>query len=216
MGASEALAAKLKQTINEEAEVLMAEKRTAAGAVNIKTNEERMKVGGRGRVDGWGRAEGRACCSCLAPRARQEPCPSWQRGGEGSARDGRAHRKGGACNSATTACRLPSISGSHHASPHAACACSQEVAAFWVPGKGPEAKALLDKPDMSTLCPASGDKLKLKVWPAAGGWRPVGGVGGWGGMGGGTAVLARGLLAAGGSLRQRALASAQHPAILDF
>jgi hypothetical protein len=162
MGASEALAAKLKQTINEEAEVLMAEKRTAAGAVNIKTNEERMKVGGRGRVDGWGRAEGRACCSCLAPRARQEPCPSWQRGGEGSARDGRAHRKGGACNSATTACRLPSISGSHHASPHAACACSQEVAAFWVPGKGPEAKALLDKPDMSTLCPASGDKLKLK------------------------------------------------------
>lgn len=48
MGASEALAAKLKQTINEEAEVLLAEKRTAAGAVNIRTNEERMKVGG-----GW-------------------------------------------------------------------------------------------------------------------------------------------------------------------
>lgn len=41
--------------------------------------------------------------------------------------------------------------------------CAQEVAAFWVPGKGPESKALLDKPDMATLCPATGDKLKLKV-----------------------------------------------------
>jgi hypothetical protein len=38
--------------------------------------------------------------------------------------------------------------------------------AFWVPGKTPEARAFLDKPEMSTLCPASGDKLKLKV----GGW----------------------------------------------
>lgn len=46
MGASESLAARLKETISEEAEALMAEKRTAAGAVNIRQNEERMKVGG--------------------------------------------------------------------------------------------------------------------------------------------------------------------------
>ena len=32
-----------------------------------------------------------------------------------------------------------------------------------MPGKGPEARVVLDKPDMATLCPASGAKLKLKV-----------------------------------------------------
>ena len=37
--------------------------------------------------------------------------------------------------------------------------------AFWVPGKVGESKVVLDKPDMSTLCPATGDKLKLKVRP---------------------------------------------------
>lgn len=55
MGASEQLTKKLKQTINEEAEVLLADKRRASGAVNIKTNEERMKVGagGAGGAAGW-------------------------------------------------------------------------------------------------------------------------------------------------------------------
>jgi nitric oxide synthase-interacting protein len=38
----------------------------------------------------------------------------------------------------------------------------KEMRAFWLPGKTPEAKALLDKPSMETLCPASGGKLKLK------------------------------------------------------
>jgi hypothetical protein len=38
----------------------------------------------------------------------------------------------------------------------------QEMRAFWLPSKTPEAKALLDKPDMSTRCPATGKKLKLK------------------------------------------------------
>ncbi|KAL4451668.1 hypothetical protein ABPG75_007330 [Micractinium tetrahymenae] len=80
MGASEALAQKLKETISEEAEVLLADKKTAAGAVNIETNKERMK----------------------------------------------------------------------------------EMRAFWLPGKTPEAKVVLEKPDMSTTCPASGAKLKLK------------------------------------------------------
>ncbi|EFN55862.1 hypothetical protein CHLNCDRAFT_145441 [Chlorella variabilis] len=83
MGASEQLTKKLKQTINEEAEVLLADKRRASGAVNIKTNEERMK----------------------------------------------------------------GMTGD---------------TAFWVPGKVGESKVVLDKPDMSTLCPATGDKLKLK------------------------------------------------------
>jgi hypothetical protein len=47
----------------------------------------------------------------------------------------------------------------------------QEMRAFWVPGKTPEARAFLDKPEMSTLCPASGDKLKLKVGGLLGaGW----------------------------------------------
>ncbi len=43
--------------------------------------------------------------------------------------------------------------------------------AFWVPGKAGESKIVLDKPEMTTLCPATGDKLKLKVglssWLAA-------------------------------------------------
>lgn len=80
MGASESLAARLKETISEEAEALLAEKRTAASAVNIKQNEDRMK----------------------------------------------------------------------------------EMRAFWLPSKTPEARALLDKPSMETLCPASGKPLKLR------------------------------------------------------
>lgn len=42
--------------------------------------------------------------------------------------------------------------------PHA----KQEMKAFWLPSKTPEANILVDKPDMSTVCPASGKKLRLK------------------------------------------------------
>jgi nitric oxide synthase-interacting protein len=38
----------------------------------------------------------------------------------------------------------------------------KEMNAFWLPSKTPEAKAVLDKPDTNTYCPASGNKLKLK------------------------------------------------------
>ncbi len=38
----------------------------------------------------------------------------------------------------------------------------QEMKAFWMPSKTPEAQRLLEKPDMSTYCPASGKKLRLK------------------------------------------------------
>lgn len=41
----------------------------------------------------------------------------------------------------------------------------QEMRAFWLPGKAPEAKVVLEKPDMGTTCPASGGKLKLKARP---------------------------------------------------
>ena len=34
--------------------------------------------------------------------------------------------------------------------------------AFWLPSKAPEATQLVAKPDMSTCCPASGKKLRLK------------------------------------------------------
>ncbi len=47
--------------------------------------------------------------------------------------------------------------------------------AFWLPGKAPEAKVILEKPDMSTTCPASGGKLKLKARPL----EPGGGVASW-------------------------------------
>lgn len=41
--------------------------------------------------------------------------------------------------------------------------------AFWLPSKAPSSKVVLDKPDMATLCPASGEKLKLKVgWEGQG------------------------------------------------
>ncbi|CAL8463350.1 g2884 [Coccomyxa elongata] len=38
----------------------------------------------------------------------------------------------------------------------------KEMKAFWLPSKTPEANILVDKPDMSTFCPASGKKLRLK------------------------------------------------------
>ena len=41
-------------------------------------------------------------------------------------------------------------------------ACAQEMKAFWLPSKTPESAALLDKPGMTTYCPASGKKLRLK------------------------------------------------------
>ena len=43
-GASEALAANLQLAIREEAEELLSEKRVISGAVNIRTNKEKMKV----------------------------------------------------------------------------------------------------------------------------------------------------------------------------
>lgn len=65
---------------------------------------------------------------------------------------------------AAPCCRLPqprcSTSPQYGA---AAAATLQEMRAFWLPGKTPEAKALLEKPSMDTLCPASGAKLKLKA-----------------------------------------------------
>ena len=38
----------------------------------------------------------------------------------------------------------------------------QQMKAFWLPSLAPETKALLEKPDMATYCPASGKKLSLK------------------------------------------------------
>lgn len=38
----------------------------------------------------------------------------------------------------------------------------QEMKAFWVPSKAPDARQVLSKPDASTYCPASGKKLRLK------------------------------------------------------
>ncbi|KAI3437726.1 hypothetical protein D9Q98_000174 [Chlorella vulgaris] len=34
--------------------------------------------------------------------------------------------------------------------------------AFWAPGKAGESKVVLDKPEMTTLCPATGEAIKLK------------------------------------------------------
>ena len=34
--------------------------------------------------------------------------------------------------------------------------------AFWLPSKTPEARQLLERPEVETLCPASGKKLRLK------------------------------------------------------
>ncbi len=38
----------------------------------------------------------------------------------------------------------------------------QEMKAFWLPSKTPEARQALEKPSSDTLCPATGKKLKLK------------------------------------------------------
>lgn len=38
----------------------------------------------------------------------------------------------------------------------------QGVNAFWVTSATPESRALLDKPDVNTYCPATGKKLRLK------------------------------------------------------
>lgn len=42
------------------------------------------------------------------------------------------------------------------------CFGAQEMKAFWVPSMGPESKALLEKPEQVTYCPASGKKLRMK------------------------------------------------------
>lgn len=79
-GASEALAGALKTAIKEGAAELMKEKRVVNGAVNIRTNKEKMK----------------------------------------------------------------------------------EVRSYWSHSMVPESRLLLDKPDVSTTCPATGKKLRLK------------------------------------------------------
>lgn len=79
-GASDALAARLRQAINEEAEALLADKRVTTGVSAIAEREARKA----------------------------------------------------------------------------------EVRAFWAPSQGPEAAAVVDKPDGATRCPASGNKLRLK------------------------------------------------------
>lgn len=38
----------------------------------------------------------------------------------------------------------------------------QEMKAFWLPSKTPEARRNLEKPDLDTICPATGKKLALK------------------------------------------------------
>ena len=38
----------------------------------------------------------------------------------------------------------------------------QEMKAFWLPSKTPEARQLVEKPEMDTICPATGKKLKLR------------------------------------------------------
>lgn len=40
--------------------------------------------------------------------------------------------------------------------------CLQEMKAFWLPSKTPEARQLAERPQMDTICPATGKKLKLK------------------------------------------------------
>lgn len=79
-GASRELTDKLRQAVSEEAEALLADKRTATSAINIKDNEARMKA----------------------------------------------------------------------------------MRAFWVPSQTPESSRRVTKPDATTICPASGKKLKLK------------------------------------------------------
>lgn len=113
-GASEGLTARLKQAIGEEAEALLADKRTAAGAVNIREHEERMKA--RRALE----REGEGLCTIGA---------------------------GGARPAAPAAGPTPSAPGAP---------ALQEMRAFWLPSKTPEAKALLERPSMETLCPASG------------------------------------------------------------
>ena len=38
----------------------------------------------------------------------------------------------------------------------------QEMKAFWLPSKTPEARQSMEKPDLETICPATGRKLALK------------------------------------------------------
>lgn len=57
--------------------------------------------------------------------------------------------------------------------------------AFWMPSQTPDAKVIVEKPDMETVCPASGKKLKLKDLIEVGGkgqcrWGEAAGAGGRG------------------------------------
>ena len=41
-------------------------------------------------------------------------------------------------------------------------ACVQEMKAFWLPSQTADHRNKLEKPDLDTVCPASGKKLRLK------------------------------------------------------
>lgn len=135
--------AKPPSTAAPHPKVYLSDKRVAAGAVNIRTNQELQKVRGRPwlcclpavfvcvllcwpLLMGAAPAPPRLCRRCRRPRRKpRPPCPGrlvWR---------------------------------------------EQDVKAFWLPGKS-EAREKLEKPDMNTLCPASGAKLRLKV--RRGGW----------------------------------------------
>jgi hypothetical protein len=61
MGASEAAASSIQSAIQEEAELLLAEKKVVNGAVNIIDNKEKMKVGRGLPVFVFALRRGRAC-----------------------------------------------------------------------------------------------------------------------------------------------------------
>ena len=50
----------------------------------------------------------------------------------------------------------------------------QELKSFWLPSLAPESKAMVDKPDAATHCPATGKKLRLKDLTPVSCLRPAG------------------------------------------
>ena len=140
-------AANLREAIKEGAEELLSEKRVVSGAVNIRSNREKMKV----RTP----AASKLCCTVIRLLVwwLVRFCTLLQSWNDF------AHRK---VLRRRTAWLVAWSSWKMRASCDAAAGELQGVNAFWVTSLAPESKLILDKPDMNTYCPATGKKLRLK------------------------------------------------------
>lgn len=120
---------------------MLTDKRVVSTDVAIQENKEKMKV-----------LTELLCRVVIAQHSNGRQCACGA--GPLPVMDGAYGLSNAACRPSKQAIALLLVA-------HLRLAC-QEMKAFWVPSKTPEAKALVEQPDMQTRCPASGKPLRFK------------------------------------------------------